>query len=92
MLNLRKSHKIALKTYQLLVAFLSPGMDDMVQSQNGNQSHIQYDSLGTLLLMIWPMVMKWPSGQKKQNNTLDLWPLTFLNDLQIKQGHKNNLY
>ena len=36
MLKLRKSHKIALKTYQLLVAFLSPGMDDMVQSQHGN--------------------------------------------------------
>ena len=34
MLKLRKSHKIALKTYRLLVAFLSPGMDDMVQSDN----------------------------------------------------------
>ena len=36
MLKLRKSHKIVLKTYQLLVAFLAPGMDDMVQSQHGN--------------------------------------------------------
>ena len=36
MLKLRKSHKIALKTYRLLVAFLSPGMDDIVQNQNGN--------------------------------------------------------
>ena len=50
MLKLRKSHKIALKTYRLLVDVLAPGMDDMVQSQNG--SHIHYDSFGTLLLMI----------------------------------------
>ena len=33
---LRKSHKIVLKTYQHLVAFLAPGMDDMVQSQHGH--------------------------------------------------------
>ena len=50
--NLRKSHKIALKTYQLLVAFLSPGMDDMVQSQHGNESHIHYDYFDSLLWMI----------------------------------------
>jgi len=36
MLKLRKTHKIALKTYQLSVTFLSPGMDDMIQSQHGN--------------------------------------------------------
>ena len=36
MLKSRKSHKIVLKTYQLLVTFLAPGMDDMVQSQHGN--------------------------------------------------------
>ena len=36
MLKLRKSHEIVLKTYQFLVAFLAPGMDDMVQSQHGN--------------------------------------------------------
>ena len=36
MFLLTKSHKIALITYRHLVAFLSPDMDDMVQSQNGN--------------------------------------------------------
>ena len=36
MLKFRKSDKIALKTYRLLVAFLPPGMDDMVQSDNVN--------------------------------------------------------
>ena len=52
MLKLRKSHKMALKTYQLLVAFLAPGMGDMVQSHNRNKSHIHYDSFDTLLWMI----------------------------------------
>jgi len=28
-----KSHKIALKTYRLLVTFVTPGMDDKVQSK-----------------------------------------------------------
>jgi len=52
MLKLRKSHKIELKTYQLLVVFLSPGMDDMVQSQHVNQSNIHYDYFDSLLWMI----------------------------------------
>ena len=52
MLKLRKSHKIALKTYQLLVAFLAPGMDDMIQSQHGNQSHNHYNYFDRLLWII----------------------------------------
>ena len=32
----KKAHEIALKTCQLLVAFLPPGMDDMVQTQHVN--------------------------------------------------------
>ena len=53
MLKLRKSHKIALKTYQLFVAFLSPGMDDMVMKMEyGNESHIHYDYFDSLLWII----------------------------------------
>ena len=68
-LQLRKSHENALIPYWHLVAFLAPGMDDMVQSQHGNKSHIHYDYFDRLIWMIWPMVMKWHSGQKKQINT-----------------------
>ena len=44
MTKLRNSQNMVLKTYWLLVVFVEPSMGDMVQ-ENGNQSHIHYDSI-----------------------------------------------
>ena len=49
--------------------FVAPSMDDIVESDNINKSHIHYDSFDTLLWMIRQLAMKWCSVQKKQVNT-----------------------
>ena len=76
MVKLRKHIKWHSKHIDFWLLFVAPSMGDVVQSNNVSKNHINYYSFDSLLWMIWRLVMKMRSIQKKQVNTqiCDLLP------------------